>query len=72
MKVFTAATAMKKNARDSKSHAQQDLLLASNKQIFELLIHACMLPHDRELETWARLVTPSVKRALAEAETAPL
>jgi hypothetical protein len=49
-------------------HAKQDLLLASDKQIFELPIHDHMLLHGRELETWARLVMPTVKRALSDAE----
>jgi hypothetical protein len=48
--------------------AMQDLLLASDKQIFEFPIHDRMLLHGRELETWARLVTPTVKTALADAE----
>jgi hypothetical protein len=48
--------------------SKQDLLLASDKQRFELSIHARMLLHSRELKTWVRLVTPSVKRALADAE----
>jgi hypothetical protein len=47
---------------------KQDLLLASGKQIFELPIHVRMLLHSRKLETWVRLVTPTVKRALADAE----
>jgi hypothetical protein len=39
-------------------HAKQGLLLASDKQIFELPIHDCMLRHSRKLETcWVRLVT---------------
>jgi hypothetical protein len=49
--------------------AKQDLLLASNKQTFEHPIHAHMMPlHSRALETWVRLVTPTVKRALTNAE----
>jgi hypothetical protein len=66
MKIFTVATAMKKNARCSKSYAQ---LLASDKQIFKLPMHDRMLLCNRKLETWVRLVTPTVKRgALANAE----
>jgi hypothetical protein len=51
-------------------HAKQDLLLAYDKQIFELPIHDCMLlPHSREVKrTWERLVTPTVKGALPDAE----
>jgi hypothetical protein len=46
-----------------------DLLLASDKQIFKLPIHDRMLLCNRKLETWVRLVTPTVKRgALANAE----
>jgi hypothetical protein len=48
--------------------AEQDLLLASDKQIFEFPIHDRMLLHSREVETWARLVTSTVKTALADAE----
>jgi hypothetical protein len=49
-------------------HAKQDSLLDSDKRIFELPIHDRMLLHSRELKTWAGLVTPTVKRALADAE----
>jgi hypothetical protein len=50
-------------------HAKQGLLLASNKQIFEFPIHDHMPLHSRELKTcWVRLVAPTVKRALADAE----
>ena len=35
--------------------------------IFELLILERMKLHSRELETWIRLVTPIVKRALVDA-----
>jgi hypothetical protein len=48
--------------------AKQDSLLASDKQIFALPIHDCMLPRSRKLKTWVRLVTPTVNRALADAE----
>jgi hypothetical protein len=37
-------------------HAKQDLLLASDKQIFELPINACMLLHSHKLEIWVRLL----------------
>jgi hypothetical protein len=49
-------------------YAKQDLLLASDKPIFELPIQERMKLHSRELETWVLLVTPTVKRALADAE----
>jgi hypothetical protein len=48
--------------------AKQDLLLTSDKQIFELPIHARMPLHSNALETWVRLDTPTVKRALTDAE----
>jgi hypothetical protein len=35
MKIFTAATKMKKNARDSKSHAQESSLCAPSRTCFE-------------------------------------
>ena len=44
-----------------------DLLLACDKPIFELPILERMKLHSRELETWVQLVTPTVKRALADA-----
>ena len=44
-----------------------DLLLACDKPIFDLPILERMKLHSRELETWVRLVTPTVKRALADA-----
>ena len=46
-----------------------DLLLACDKPIFELPILERMKLHSsRELESWVRLVTPTVKRALANAK----
>ena len=48
--------------------AKHNLLHACDKPIFELPIHDRMKLHSRELETWVRLVTPTVKRALADAE----
>ena len=51
-------------------YSKVDLLLACNKPIFELpsLEERMELHHDsREIETWVRLVTPTVKRALADA-----
>jgi hypothetical protein len=49
--------------------AKQDLVLASSKQMLKLPIHDRMLlGHGRKLKTWACLVTPTVKRALADAE----
>ena len=49
-----------------------DLLLACDKPIFELPILERMKLHSRELvETWVRLVTPTVKRALANAAQHP-
>ena len=44
-----------------------DLLLACDKPIFKLPILEQMKLHSRELETWLQLVTPTVKRALANA-----
>ena len=43
-----------------------DLLLACDKPIFELPILERMKLNSREIETWVRLVTPTVKRALAD------
>ena len=43
------------------------LLLACDKPIFELPIQERMNLHSHELETWARLVTLTVKRTLADA-----
>ena len=66
---------MSENANGSKIHpritalySKVDLLLACNKPIFELLpILEQMKLYSRELETWVRLVTPTFKRALADA-----
>ena len=44
-----------------------DLLLACDKPIFELPIQERLKLQSRELDTWVRLVTPTVKRALADA-----
>ena len=44
-----------------------DLLLACDKPIFELPILKGMKLHSRKLETWVQLLTPTVKRALANA-----
>ena len=44
------------------------MLLACDKPIFDLPIHERLKLPSRELETWVRLVTPTVKRALADAE----
>jgi hypothetical protein len=49
-------------------YSKQALLLACDKPIFDLPIHERMKLHSRELETWVRLVTPTVKRALADAD----
>jgi hypothetical protein len=49
-------------------YAKKDLLMACDKPILELPIHTRMKLHSRELETWVRLVTPTIKRALADAE----
>ena len=41
-------------------YSKVDLLLACDKPIFELPILERMTQHSRELETWVRLVTPTV------------
>ena len=48
-------------------YSKVDLLLACDKPIFDLPILERMKLHSRELETWVRLVTPTVKRAIADA-----
>ena len=48
-------------------YSKVDLLLACDKPIFELPILEWMTLHSWEIETWVRLVTPTVKRALADA-----
>jgi hypothetical protein len=49
-------------------YSKQDLLLACDKPIFELPIRERMKLHSRELSTWIALVTPTVKRAAADAD----
>jgi hypothetical protein len=44
-----------------------DSLLANDKQIFELPLLDRLQHSSGELETWVRLVTPTVKRAVADA-----
>ncbi len=49
-------------------YSKQALLFTCDKPIFELPILERLKLNSRELETWVRLVTPTVKRALADAE----
>ncbi len=44
-------------------------MLVADRQMFELPILERMKLNSRELETWVRLVTPTVKRALSDAAT---
>ena len=44
-------------------------MLVDDRQIFELPILERMKLNSRKLETWVRLVTPTVKRALSDAGT---
>ena len=53
--------------RVSALYATRDSLLATDKSIFDLPMHQRLQQHSRELATWVRLVTPTVKRALADA-----
>ena len=48
-------------------YSKVNLLLDCAKPIFELPIQERLKLHSRELETWVRLVTPTIKRALADA-----
>jgi hypothetical protein len=46
-----------------------DTLLAADKSIFEMPIEIRLQSHINELESWVRLVTPTVKRAITDANT---
>jgi hypothetical protein len=50
-------------------YSKQSLLLACDKSILELPIQERMKLHSRELATWIALVTPTVKRAVADSDT---
>ena len=49
--------------------SKRDQMLVGNRQIFELPIPERMKLSSRKLETWMRLVTPTVKQALSDAAT---
>jgi hypothetical protein len=48
-------------------YAQAGTLLAADRDIFDIPIERRLQSHIREIETWVRLVTPTVKRAVADA-----
>jgi hypothetical protein len=48
-------------------YAQKDILLAQDKDILALPITDRLKQHSRELTTWLALVTPTIKRAAADA-----
>jgi hypothetical protein len=52
----------------SAPHATHALLLAFHKQLFKLPMQQRMQLHSRQLETWVRLVTRTVKGAIADAD----
>jgi hypothetical protein len=49
-------------------HSKHDLLLACDKPIFDMPIDEPMKLKSGELSTWVRLVTATIKRAIADAE----
>jgi hypothetical protein len=49
-------------------YAKKDSLLARDKTILALPIQDRMQLHSRELATWVNLVTPTIKRAITDAE----
>jgi hypothetical protein len=49
-------------------YALKDRLLACDKPILDLPIHDRLQLHSRELSTWLALITPTVKRAVADAD----
>ena len=49
-------------------YSTKDRLLACDKPILDLPLPDRLKLHSRELETWIRLVTPTIKRALADAD----
>jgi hypothetical protein len=49
-------------------YSKRDLLLACDKPIFDMPIDERMKLKSGELSTWVRLVTTTVKRAIADAE----
>jgi hypothetical protein len=48
-------------------YAKADTLLAADKDIFEIPIQTCLTFPSGELSTWIKLVTPTVYRAIANA-----
>ena len=49
--------------------SKRDQMLVGDRQILELPILERTKLNSRELETWVRLVTPTIKRALSDAAT---
>jgi hypothetical protein len=49
-------------------YSKRDLLLACDKPIFDVPIDERIKLKSGELSTWVRLVTATVKRAIADAE----
>jgi hypothetical protein len=49
-------------------YKKADLLLAANRDIFSIPLHTCLTFPSGELKTWVKLVTPTIKRAIKDAD----
>jgi hypothetical protein len=49
-------------------YEKADLLLAADKDIFSVPLHTRLTFPSGELKTWVKIVTPTVKRAIQDAE----